>query len=215
MRLTLIILMAHIFPDGDGHRRINTGGIDVFLDESETFPEPFLEVRRKIIDSKRHTMVGLRTIIIDGLDLERILMGDDLLDQLNRRVSFAFVFLLLFLRRDHDILQTIHVRLHLDLNVLALLTGFDGKHLGLVADHLEVNGRIADGVRDGKVTVYIGGRTVLGSQRTFAGRLDKINLHERQFFSGIGINHDAGYGCLLSLQRSTDYNKYNTKYYIF
>ena len=69
-RFALVVLMPDILTDRDRQRRINTCRIDIFLHELETLPETFLEVRCKVIERKRHPVVGVRLVMICGLYLE-------------------------------------------------------------------------------------------------------------------------------------------------
>ena len=62
-----------------------------------------------------------------------LFVGNHVLDQFHRRITFAFVVPFAVLRRDDDILQTIHIRAQLDFHILAVLTLAQRQHFRLIA----------------------------------------------------------------------------------
>ena len=89
MRFALIILFVDVLANRNRHIRIDTRCVDVFLHEREVLPERLLPVHLDIIQRKRHTAVGLRRVLVHGTYVERVFVGDDVLDQLHGRITFA------------------------------------------------------------------------------------------------------------------------------
>ena len=149
----LVVLLADMLTDTNRHVRVHTRGVDVFLHEGEVLPESLLEVHLDIIQRKRHTAVRLRGVLLGSGHAVFVFVGNDVLDQLHSRVTFAFVIPFAVLRRHHDVLQSIDIRMHLDLHVLTVLTGTQGHHLRLVTQHLEVQTGITRRVAQREITV--------------------------------------------------------------
>ena len=198
VRLALVVFLVQVLADTDRHTRIDARRIDILLDEREVLPERFVPVDLDVIQRKRHARVTLRRVLIHRLHARRILVRYHFLDQLYRRVAFAFVLALAVLGRHHNVLQSIYVRRHLHLRVFAVLPLAQGEHLRLEAQHLEVQRVVTSRVADCEVAIYIRSRPHLRGNHAFVRRgLEEVYLHERQTLARIGINHLTRYTCAL------------------
>ena len=153
VRFALVVLFADMFAKRNGDIGIDTRCVDIFAHELIVFPEGFVPVYLDVIQREGHTGVGLCRVLVSSLDAERVFMRNDVLDKFNGRVAFAFVIAFAVLRGNDDILQTIDVRSHLDLDILAVLPFAQRQHLGFITQHLEVKGVVTGSIADGEITV--------------------------------------------------------------
>ena len=93
-------------------------------------------------------------------------------------MALAAVLLLLACRLYHYVLQAVHVRLHLYLYILSLLSGTQVIHICLVTHHLEVDRSVTLCVVDTEVSVGIR-RGAYRSREGAVGRLlYEVYLHK-------------------------------------
>ena len=185
-----------MLTDTDRHRRIDTRCVHILLHKREIAPERFRPVNLDIIEGKGHTRVGLGGVLVSRFHAERVLVSNHILNQLDGRVTFAFVVPFAVLGSHHNILQTVHIRLEFNFGIGACLPFAERYHLGLVSQHLEGQSRVSLRTGDTEVSVHVGCRTLAGGHHSLACcGLEIVDLHERQGLSCLCVDHHAGDTC--------------------